>query len=161
MLRLGRAEQVAILAAVGKHPDEALGQWLTSWVKAQVEAGTNTGIDITLIPVPPKPGEPVRRSREEIENILDSIGYKELPLPQRKAIRKYQNATIVRIEETDRFPEREECWLGDHDFSDEAYNSPLWVVVVTYGKEKEEKNKWGCEDCAQAIMKSHPELANA
>jgi hypothetical protein len=75
-------------------------------------------------------------------------------------MRKYLSSGIVNIEETDRYPNRDECWLGDHKFSEEELDNPLWIVRVRYG-DGEEKGKWGCEKCAQAILKSHPELQNA
>ena len=165
MLKLGRAEQVAILAAVQRFPeDKHLGQWLTTWVRMQVAAGTDKGIDIRDIPIVISNGpgqKQPHKSKEEIDAIINSTGYQALDKPQRRAVRKYMNATIIRIEETDRFPEKDECWLGDHPFSEDAFDSPLWIVVIKYGDSGEEKGRWGCEACAKSIQVTHPELKNA
>ena len=157
MLKLARAEQVAILAAVQRFPEERhLAGWLSAWVKAQVEAGTSAGIDITLIPLPTVAGEYTRRTTEEIATLFEKIGYKELPTHQRKAVQKFRNAHVERVEETQRLAEKPECWFGDHRLTDEEYDEYLWVVTGQWSKDNSFR-KWGCKDCADLIHRTHPE----
>jgi len=157
MLKLARAEQVTILAAIQRYPDEKhLGGWLSAWVKAQVEAGTSAGIDITLIPFPTTPGEYVRRTAGEIAELFEKVGYADLPTHQRKAVQKFRNATVEKVEETEKLAEKPECWFGDHRLDDDEYDEYLWVVTGQWSKDNSFR-KWGCGACADLIYRTHPE----
>lgn len=96
-------------------------------------------------------------ARDRWRKILEDVGYKELPKYQRIAINKFKQAHIKVVEETDRMPDTEVCWMGDHDMEGwEADDFYLWVVVGVWSSEKPIR-KWGCEECAMAIANTHPE----
>jgi hypothetical protein len=170
--------------AASEHPG-SLADWLLGWVEEQQRMGTSSTFDISEIPIPvdldrviptlppapevfspPQltPAERVVAQREARvarkktqDELLEKVGYKELPLPQRKAIRKFLGAGIETVEETERLPDSEECWLGDHKMEgwedDDFY---LWIVVGIWSGDKGFR-KWGCAACAQAVLKTHPE----
>jgi len=178
MLRLPQREQILILDAANKNPGP-LADWLIGWVTAQQKVGAGGAIEIWEIPIPKSgypPVQPVNldaiapptpapiaagSTRQEIlakrKKMLDDMGYKDLPLAQRRAVRKYMSAEITAIEETDRMPDSETCWLGDHEMEgwdrDDFY---LWVVAGKWSSDKSLR-KWGCQECAEAISKVHPE----
>jgi hypothetical protein len=166
MLRLGRAEQVAILAAVQRFPDDKhLGQWLKTWVEMQVDVGPNKGIDITEIPIVYYDEPPLRNARgsavsekEQRTALLAEIGYTELAKNERSAIRKFLGSgTVTEIEETDRSPDNATCWLGTHEMEDwEDLDCYLWLVRGTWNSGIAIR-KWGCKSCALAIAKIAPE----
>lgn len=174
-MRLGRHEQIIIQNAAHENPG-VLAEWLLDWVKAQQRVGTGGSFDIGTIPLrvgyppmgnstPPvdldflKPApEPKSRVdvREEWKKILADVGYLKLPVHQRKAINKFRQAQIKVVEETDRLPDTEVCWLGDHEMEGwEAEDFYLWVVAGEWASEKKIR-KWGCKDCALLIARTHP-----
>lgn len=96
-------------------------------------------------------------AREKWRKILEEVDYPNLPKHQRKAINKFKQARITVVEETDRNPDTEVCWMGDHDMEDwEGDDFYLWVVTGIWSSQKPIR-KWGCKDCAMAIAKTHPE----
>lgn len=178
MLRLHQREQILILRAADRYPGP-LAQWLRAWVDAQRDAPSGAGIEIEDIPISELEEvdvNAIRKNRlstpayqreaqdgEKIDKavqtakLLESIGYKEMELPQRRAIRKTLGAEVKTIEQTDRLPDDPKCWIGTHDMDDwEELDCFLWVVTGTFSSGTSLK-KWGCGECARAVAKTHPE----
>jgi hypothetical protein len=121
-------------------------------------------------PIDPRSGRPVQaapnpqdlvkarlEAREQWRQILEEVGYSGLPKWQRKAINKFRQAHIGVAEETDRQPDTETCWMGDHDMEGwDAEDFYLWVVSGTWTSGQTIR-KWGCKECALIIAKTHPE----
>jgi hypothetical protein len=157
MLRLPRAEQIAILEAIQKFPEEKhLAGWLSAWIRAQVAVGPSRGIDISEIPIPMGAGEFARKTAKEIDELFINIGYKDLPVEQRRAAQKFKAGYVEQVEQTNRMADRAECWIGDHELTDEQYDDYLWVINGYWDKDRTFR-KWGCGKCADIIHRTHPE----
>jgi hypothetical protein len=166
-MRLTQREQIILMEAARLNPGP-LADWLARWVQKQQEVGVNGTFDLSKIPVPGYPKMPATDSgtsqaykdtKVEREAHLASIGYAEMGINQRRAIRRMGDTTIRVIEESDLIPENPNCWLGTHEveeWKDGSEDHFLWRVIGTWASGQEIK-KWGCEDCAKAIAKAHPE----
>jgi hypothetical protein len=173
-MRLNQREQIYMMDIARKHPGP-LADWLVEVVQAQQMAGVNSTFELTDIPVPltiqvnrstspvieqaPAPNYSYRTGREAREAFLKSIGYQDLPLTQRRAIRKFMDATIDEIRESDLLPGEKTCWMGKHDpeeWGDEDEDHFLWIATGKWSSGIDLK-KWGCQDCAVALSKAHPE----
>lgn len=164
-MRLSQRDQILILDAIHLHPGP-LAEWMRLWVAKQQEMGSNGSWDLGSIEVPPAPvnldaiSSPLQVTRKEElaehARLRESVGYESLPKHQRKAINKYMAAQVDVVEETSRQPDTETCWLGDHPMEgwdeDDFY---LWCVIGKWSSSKDLR-KWGCEDCARLIFRTHP-----
>jgi hypothetical protein len=169
-MRLNQREQIYMLDIARLNPGP-LADWLVQVVQAQQRSPGAT-FELISIPVPntmrpvaaPIPPAATatyssKDSRQAREKFLEDIGYKEFPLTQRRAIRKYMDSTITEIRESDLLPSDKTCWLGKHDpeeWQDETEDNFLWLAVGQWSSGVELK-KWGCASCAEALSKSHPE----
>jgi hypothetical protein len=162
-MRLNQREQIYMMEIARKNPSP-LADWLAAVVNAQQEAGVNSSFDLSKIAVPGTdkargPSQAFKDSREDREAFFVSIGYAEMDVVQRRAIRKLADSTIREINQSDLIPNDVNCWIGTHEveeWKDTDEDHFLWQVLGQWTSGKELK-KWGCEDCARAIAKAHPE----
>jgi hypothetical protein len=163
-MRLSKDDQITMMQRAREYPGP-LATWLESLVQAQREVGVNGTFDLESIPVSQQEARLVsnakayREGRTDREAHLESIGYKEMDVHQRRAIRKMGDAKIRIIQESDLIPQNTNCWLGTHEveeWEDDSEDHFLWQVIGTWTSGKDLK-KWGCEDCARALAKAHPE----
>jgi hypothetical protein len=164
-MRLNQKEQIHMMELARKNPGP-LADWLARVVQKQQEVGVNATFDLTEIPVPVTESEErrgasqaFRDSKADREAFYETIGYKEMPIEQRRAIRKLADSVIREINESDLLPNELQCYIGNHEVdywknTDEDFF--LWQVLGQWTSGKELK-KWGCMECGLAIAKAHPE----
>jgi hypothetical protein len=162
-MRLSQREQIVIQQAADNFPGP-LADWLKEWVVRQQEVRPGGTFNLPVIPMQrpvtvTAPSELPETNRAEQEKFLDSIGYKDLPIIQRRAIRKFMGSVVNQIRQTDLLPSEPRCWMGNHDpdeWKNENEDNFLWQATGKWPSGIELK-KWGCEECARALSKAHPE----
>lgn len=163
-MRLSKDDQIILLQRAKEYPGP-LAEWLEALVAAQRRVGTNGTFELENIPIAQTPAMRVTKAKEyregrgDRDEFLERIGYKEMPIVQRRAVRKYMDSEVKIIQEADLIPRDTNCWIGDHkveEWEDESIDHFLWQMLGTWASGKELK-KWGCEECARAVAKAHPE----